>query len=45
VSEGSVSIRLQTKDIAEVTELDREYAKWTDELYKDVVYSPSHGRK
>ena len=45
VTEDGVSIRLQTKDIAEITELDREYAKWSDELYRDVVYSPSHGRK
>ena len=45
ITEGGVSIRLQTKDIGEVTELDKEYAKWTDELYRDVVYSAAHGGK
>ena len=45
ITEGGVNIRLQTKDIAEVTELDKEYAKWTDELYRDIVYSAAHGGK
>ena len=43
ITEGGVNIRLQTKDIGEVTELDKEYAKWADELYRDVVYSVDHG--
>jgi len=44
VTEEAVTLNLQTKDIGEVTELDKEYAKWADELYKDVVYSRSHER-
>jgi len=44
VTEGSVTLKLQTKDIRQVTELDKEFSKWTDELYKDVVYSRRHDR-
>lgn len=42
VGEGEVTLDVRTKDIDQVTELDKEYAKWADELYKDVVYSRSH---
>lgn len=35
----SVTLTLQTHDIEQVTELDKEYARAADELYKDVVYS------
>ena len=45
ITEGSVALRLQTKDINEVTELDKEYAAWADEHYKDVVYSVPHDRR
>ncbi len=38
----SVTLTLQTQDLDQVTELDKEYAKHADELYKDVVYSLSH---
>lgn len=37
----SVTLTLQTHDVKQVTELDKEYAKAADELYKDVVYSVS----
>lgn len=40
----TVTLTLQTSDIDQVTELDKEYAKHADELYKDVVYSLSHDR-
>jgi len=34
-----VTLTLQTHDIDKVTELDKEFARHADELYKDVVYS------
>ena len=39
VEEGSVMLNLFTKDVDQVTELDKEYAKFADVLYKDVVYN------
>lgn len=42
IDEDIVVLKLQTKDIKQITELDKEYAKWADELYKDVVYSRTH---
>jgi pterin-4a-carbinolamine dehydratase len=42
IDEDTVTLRLQTRDIQTITELDKEYAKWTDELYRDVVYSQVH---
>lgn len=41
VEESSVLINLYTKDLNRVTELDKEYAKFADVLYKDVVYNSS----
>jgi pterin-4a-carbinolamine dehydratase len=38
-----VALRLKTHNIDRVTELDREYARFADSLFKDVVYSPSYG--
>jgi pterin-4a-carbinolamine dehydratase len=40
----TVTLVLQTHDLDQVTELDKEYARHADELYKDVVYSLSHDR-
>ena len=42
IQEDSVTVTLQTKGVEQVTELDKEYANWADELFKDVVYSLSH---
>lgn len=39
VSEDKVTLYLQTRDIEQITELDKEYAKHSDVLYRDVVYS------
>jgi pterin-4a-carbinolamine dehydratase len=39
VEEDSVMINLYTKDLNSVTELDKEYAKFADILYKDIVYN------
>lgn len=42
VSSDEVTLLLQTHDLGHVTELDKEYASYADELYRDVVYSPEH---
>ena len=42
LQKDTVELFLQTKDIDVVTELDKEYAKYADELYKDIVYSSGH---
>lgn len=44
IDEGEVTLDVRTKDVDQVTELDKEYAKHADELYRDVVYSTSHDR-
>ncbi len=38
ISEDSVSLRLQTKNIEEITELDKEFARWADSTYRDICY-------
>lgn len=42
VDEGEVTLDIRTKDIDQITELDKEYARAADELFKDVVYSTTH---
>ena len=42
VEKDEVLLILYTKDIDVITELDKEYAKHADELFRDVVYSPKH---
>lgn len=44
IQSETVTLTLQTQDIRQVTELDKEYAKAADELYKDVVYSLKHDK-
>lgn len=44
IQHETVTLTLQTHDIEQVTELDKEYASTADELYKDVVYSLSNDR-
>lgn len=44
VIEGDqVALRLVTHDVDRVTELDKEYARFADATFKDVVYSPQYG--
>lgn len=45
VQSETVTLTLKTHDVDQVTELDKEYAKHADELFKDVVYSLSHDRR
>lgn len=40
INKDLVVLMLQTKDIDRVTELDKEYAKHADSVYKDVVHVP-----
>lgn len=40
LKEGEVSLVLMTKDVDRVTELDQEYARFADSVFKDIVYSP-----
>lgn len=42
IQEDSVTITLQTRVIEQITELDKEFAKHSDEIFKDVVYSLSY---
>lgn len=42
VKEEEVIVTLRTRDVDTVTELDKEFARWLDELFKDVVYNTSH---
>lgn len=44
VEDGKVSVVLQTHGVDRVTELDKEFAKWLDELFKDVVYCVKYAR-
>lgn len=41
--DDSVSIEVWTKDVEVISELDKEYAKYCDVLYKDIVYSCAYG--
>jgi pterin-4a-carbinolamine dehydratase len=43
IESDTVTLRVVTHDVDRVTELDREYARFADVLFKDVVYSPGEG--
>lgn len=43
VQADKVGLRLTTHDVDRVTELDKEYARFADVLFRDVVYCPDHG--
>lgn len=42
ITEQQVTIKVQTKNVDRVTELDKEYARYADVLFRDLVYSPSY---
>lgn len=42
VEEGQVTLDVRTKDLDQVTEIDKEYAKFADILFKDVVYNSAN---
>lgn len=39
VDEGQVTLDVRTKDVDQITEIDKEYAKHADVLFKDIVYN------
>lgn len=41
IDEGEVSLRVQTRTAERVTELDKEYARYADCVFKDLVSRPS----
>lgn len=43
IAESTVDLRLQTKNISKVTEIDREYARYADVLFRGLVYSSRDG--
>lgn len=43
VDEKSLTLSLKTKTIDSITELDKEYAKYADQVFKDVIlYTINH---
>ncbi len=42
IAEQQINLKLQTKDINRITELDKEYARYADVLFKDIVYNNEH---
>jgi len=39
IDEGQVTLDVRTKDVDQITEIDKEYAKYADVLFKDIVYN------
>lgn len=44
VTMESITVKVSTHNVG-VTELDMEYARFADALFKDVVYNPCHARE
>lgn len=40
LDEGVVTISLITKDTEQITEIDKEFARYCDVVFKDIVYRP-----
>lgn len=45
IDHDTVSLKLHTKDLEKVTNIDKEYARYADILFRDLVYSCSHGNE
>lgn len=43
IEADKVLLKLHTHDVDRITELDKEYARFADILFKDVVYCPEYG--
>jgi pterin-4a-carbinolamine dehydratase len=39
IKEETIQVELLTKNVEQVTELDKEYAKYADDVFKDIVYT------
>ena len=42
IDEGCVEVRLSTRGVGNVTSLDKEYAKYADIIFRELVYSHRH---
>lgn len=42
MNRDKIVIQLQTKDLGKVTEIDKEYAKFADSLFKDILYNSNN---
>jgi len=40
LDEGVVTVSLMTKDTEQITEIDKEFARYCDIVFKDIVYMP-----
>ena len=45
IMEDTVEVKVQTKDIGKITEIDKEYARYADVLFRSLVYSPGYGNE
>lgn len=45
IQADKVALKLSTHDVDRITELDKEYARFADVLFKDVVYCPDYGHQ
>ncbi len=41
IDENNVTLDIRTKDVDQITELDKEYAKFADVIFRDIAYSRS----
>ena len=41
ITVDQISLKVQTHDLGKITELDKEYAKYADVLFKGLVYNSS----
>jgi pterin-4a-carbinolamine dehydratase len=39
-TESSVTLKLYTRDVNQITELDKEYSRFADSVYKDITMTP-----
>ena len=40
--EDRITIKIYTKDIKQITEIDKEYANFADKLFKDIITTPDN---
>lgn len=42
IEHDTISLRVQTHDLNKVTEIDKEYARYADVIFKSLVYNPGY---
>jgi len=45
ITADAVSLNVSTEGVDHPTELDKEYSRFADLTFRDVVYSPDHGHQ